>query len=84
MISPRTRELGFLLPAALAGLIGIGAVAAARANTLDLGPLPAAGGVLALFLAMHLVLRWRAPLADSYVLPVVGLLSAVGLVELDR
>lgn len=84
MISPRTRELGFLLPAALAGLVGIGAVAAARTNTLDLGPLPAAGGVLALFLAMHLVLRWRAPLADSYVLPVVGLLTAVGLVELDR
>ncbi len=84
MISPRTRELGFLLPAALAGLIGIGAVAAARTNTLDLGPLPAAGGVLALFLAMHLVLRWRAPLADPYVLPVVGLLTAVGLVELDR
>ena len=84
MISPRTRELGFLVPAALAGLVGAGAVAAARADELDLGPLPAACGVLALFLVMHLVLRWRAPLADPYVLPVVGVLVAVGLVELDR
>jgi cell division protein FtsW (lipid II flippase) len=84
VISPRTRELGFLLPAALAGLVGIGAVAAARADALDLGPLPAAVGVLAVFLSMHLVLRWRAPLADPYVLPIVGLLVAVGLVELDR
>ena len=84
MLSPRTRELGFLLPAGLAGLVGAGAVAAARSDALDLGPLPAVIGVFALFLAMHLVLRWRAPLADPYVLPLVGVLVAVGLVELDR
>ena len=84
MISARTRELGFLLPAAVAGFVGIGSVEVARSDKLGLGPLPAAVGTLALFLAMHLVLRWRAPLADPYVLPVVGLLTAIGLVELDR
>lgn len=83
-MSPRTRELGFLVPAALLGLIGAGSVAAARADGLDLGPLPAAGGVIALFLAMHLVLRWKAPLADPYLLPLVGVLTGLSLVELHR
>ena len=40
--------------------------------------------MLAVFLAMHLALRLRAPHADPYLLPVVGLLVAIGLVELYR
>jgi cell division protein FtsW (lipid II flippase) len=40
--------------------------------------------VLLVFLAMHIALRFRAPQADPYLLPTVGLLVAIGLVELDR
>jgi len=84
VISQRTREAGFMVAPALAGVVGIGAVAAARADTLDLSPLPGAVAVLAVFLAMHFALRIRAPYADPYVLPLVGLLTAIGLVELNR
>jgi len=84
VISPRTRELGFLIPAGLLGLVGMASVASARADGFDPGPLPGALGVLAVFLAMHVALRLRAPLADPYLLPTVGVLTAIGLVELDR
>jgi cell division protein FtsW (lipid II flippase) len=83
-MSPRTRELCFLLIPVLAGLIGLASVAAARQDRLAFGPLPAAAAIVVLFLGMHLVLRWKAPLADPYLLPVVGLLTALGLVMLDR
>jgi cell division protein FtsW (lipid II flippase) len=83
-MSPRTRELGFLVPAALVGAVGIGTVAAARSEELDLAPLPWLGVAVALFLVMHLVLRLRAPMADPYVLPCVALLTGLGLVQLDR
>jgi cell division protein FtsW (lipid II flippase) len=59
-------------------------VASARAETMELGPLPGALGVMAVFLAMHVALRIRAPHADPYLLPVVGMLVAIGLIELDR
>ncbi len=83
-MSARTRELGFLIPAALLGFLGIATVASARTDTLEFGPVPGAAGVLAVFLAMHVTLRLRAPHADPYLLPIVGVLSAIGLVELDR
>ncbi|MFP5450565.1 MAG: FtsW/RodA/SpoVE family cell cycle protein [Thermoleophilia bacterium] len=83
-MSLRTRELGFMLPAAAIGLLGIGTVASARADTFEPGPWPQALGVIGVFLVMHLALRLRAPQADPYLLPVVGVLVAVGLVQLDR
>jgi cell division protein FtsW (lipid II flippase) len=84
VISPRTRELGFLVPAAAAGVLTAGSVAAARTDRLDLGPLPAVVAVAAMFVLMHLVLRIRAPLADPYLLPIVGVLTALSLAELYR
>jgi cell division protein FtsW (lipid II flippase) len=83
-VTARTRELGFLVPAALLGFLGIATVASARTDSMDLGPVPGAIGVLVVFLAMHVTLRIRAPHADPYLLPAVGVLSAIGLVELDR
>jgi peptidoglycan glycosyltransferase len=60
-------------------------VASARVESgWEPGPLPGAIGVFAVFLAMHVALRLRAPEADPYLLPVVGLLVAIGLVELYR
>jgi cell division protein FtsW (lipid II flippase) len=82
--SPRTRELGFLIPAGVLGLVGMASVASARADGFDAGPVGGALGVLAVFLVMHVALRLRAPLADPYLLPTAGLLTAIGLVELYR
>ncbi len=84
MISRRTREVGFLAAPAAAGLLGAASVASARADGLDLGALPAAVAMIGVFVAMHIALRVFAPHADPYVLPLVGLLTAVGLVELSR
>lgn len=84
MTSRRTREAAFLLGAAVAGLLGATSVASAEADGLDLGPLPAAIAVIGVFVAMHLGLRLLAPHADPYLLPLAGLLVAVGLVELSR
>ncbi len=73
-----------MVPAALLGFIGIASVASARTDSLAPGPVAGAVGVMAVFVAMHVTLRLRAPHADPYLLPTVGVLSAIGLVELDR
>jgi cell division protein FtsW (lipid II flippase) len=43
-----------------------------------------AGFFFALYLAAHLVARYTVPFADPYLLPIVGLLTAVGLTEIYR
>lgn len=84
-MTARTRELGFLIPVAVLGVLGMASVASARVESgMETGPLPGAIGVFAVFVAMHLALRLRAPQADPYLLPVAGLLVAIGLVELYR
>lgn len=83
-MNARSRELGFLIPAALLGLLGVASVASARSDAMEFGPVPGAIGVLVVFLAMHVALRLRAPQADPYLLPTVGVLSVIGLVELYR
>ena len=42
------------------------------------------GGYLAVAVAFHLVLRWRASYADPLLLPIVTLLNGLGLVMLHR
>ncbi len=84
MTSRRTREAGFLIAPALIGLLGAASVASAQAGGLDLGPLPAAGAIIGVFVLMHVALRFLTPNADPYLLPLVGVLVAIGLVELSR
>ncbi len=84
MTSRRTREAGFLIAPALIGLLGAASVASAQAGGLDLGPLPAAGAIIGVFVLMHVALRLLTPNADPYLLPLVGVLVAIGLVELSR
>jgi cell division protein FtsW (lipid II flippase) len=43
-----------------------------------------AGFFFALYLAAHLAARYAVPAADPYLLPIVGLLTAVGLTEIYR
>jgi cell division protein FtsW (lipid II flippase) len=83
-VTLRTRELCFLVIAALLGILGMISAASARSEGMEIGPVPGIVGVIAVFAAMHVALRIRAPRADPYLLPVVGVLSAIGLVELDR
>lgn len=84
MISRRTREVGFLVAPAVIGLLGAASVASAQAGGLDLGPVPAAVAMILVFAVMHVALRVLAPHADPYLLPLVGVLVAIGLVELSR
>jgi cell division protein FtsW (lipid II flippase) len=43
-----------------------------------------AGFFFALYLAAHLVTRYTVPFADPYLLPIAGLLTAIGLTEIYR
>ena len=83
-MSPRTRELGLLLPAALIGLLGAASVTSAQSHSLESGPVVVIGVIAGLFLLMHIALRLRAPQADPYLLPIVGTITALGMVTLYR
>jgi cell division protein FtsW (lipid II flippase) len=86
-ITPRTRRNVELLLLILA--VGITLLAWV---SVDLGvreAVPAqlatvGGGLLALALAFHLVLRWRASYADPLLLPIATLLNGFGLVMIHR
>lgn len=83
-MSPRTRELGLLLPAAVIGLLGAATVTSAQSHSLEAGPIVVIGVIAGLFLLMHITLRLRAPQADPYLLPIVGTITALGMVTLYR
>ena len=83
-LSTRSRELAFLLPGAVVGIVGAASVASAGADELRAGPVPVVAIVAGLFLLMHIALRMRAPEADPYLLPLVGTITALGLVTLYR
>ncbi len=84
MTSRRTREAAFLLVPALLGLVGVASVATAKAGEFRAGPVAGVLVGLAVFAAMNVALRLRAPHADPYLLPLVATLVAIGLVELHR
>ena len=77
-------ELGLL---ALALALGVGAYALVDLNIT--GTLPAgfgwyAAGLTALALALHVVLRFRAPYADPVILPAAVALNGIGLAMIHR
>ncbi|GAA4429582.1 FtsW/RodA/SpoVE family cell cycle protein [Georgenia halophila] len=80
----RAAELGLL---ALALLIAVGAYA--EVSLAVTGELPAnlatrAGGLAALALVAHLLVRWKAPYADPAILPIVVALNGIGLTMIYR
>ncbi len=83
-MSPRNRELGLLLPAAAIGLLGAASVASAQSRSLEAGPVAVLGVIAGLFILMHIALRLRAPQSDAYLLPIVGMITALGMVTLYR
>ena len=83
-MSPRNRELGLLVPAAAIGLLGAASVASAQSRSVEAGPTAVLGVIAGLFILMHIALRLRAPQADPFLLPIVGTITALGMVTLYR
>ena len=83
-MTARNRELAYL--ALVGGLTGIGfaSVYIARQAEASWGSLSYALFFIALYLAAHMVARVTVPNADPYLLPMAGLLTAIGLTEIYR
>jgi cell division protein FtsW (lipid II flippase) len=80
----RNVELVLLLGAvSIVGLAYLN-VGLATTGTVPPGIIALTGGYLAVALAMHLVLRWRASYADPLMLPIATLLNGLGLVMIHR
>jgi cell division protein FtsW (lipid II flippase) len=83
-LSFRNRELAFLIVVGVLTAVGFASVYIARQDVVSTGSLTAAGFFFALYLAAHLVARYTVPFADPYLLPIAGLLTAIGLTEIYR
>jgi cell division protein FtsW (lipid II flippase) len=80
----RNRELLYLGVVGVLTGIGFASVYIARQAVVSWGSLGYALFFLALYLAAHLVARVTVPNADPYLLPMAGLLTAVGVTEIYR
>jgi cell division protein FtsW (lipid II flippase) len=83
-LSLRNRELAFLIVVGVLTAVGFASVYIARQDVVSTSSLTYAGFFFVLYLAAHLVVRYAVPFADPYLLPIVGLLTAVGLTEIYR
>jgi cell division protein FtsW (lipid II flippase) len=83
-LSPRNRELLFLIVVGILTAIGFASVYIARKADVSTASLTYAGFFFALYLVAHLVARYAVPFADPYLLPIAGLLTAVGVTEIYR
>src|SRR5829696_2247584 len=80
----RNKELANLLLVGLLTATGFAAVYIARQDVVSTASLSYAAFFIALFVAAHLVVRVALPHADPYLLPVAGVLTAVGLTMIYR
>lgn len=80
----RNRELVNLIPVVLLTMVGFASVYAARSAQIDSSSLGYGALFLGIFLAVHIVLRIAAPHADPYLLPLTGLLAAMGIMMIYR
>jgi cell division protein FtsW (lipid II flippase) len=83
-LSARNRELINLLVVGLLTGIGFASVYIARSEIVSPESLTYAGFFLLLYLVAHVVTRLTVPWADPYLLPLAGLLTAIGLTEIYR
>jgi cell division protein FtsW (lipid II flippase) len=82
-VAARWRERMLLVPVAACLLLGVAALTRAR-PTLPVNAWAIAAAFLVVLLAAHLVLTVLVPRADQTLLPLVGMLAAVGLVFVLR
>ena len=83
-MSLRNRELLNLLVVGLLTTAGFASVYIARQSVVSTASLSYAAFFLALFVAAHMVVRVALPAADPYLLPLAGLLTAIGLTLIYR
>ena len=83
-LSYRNRELVYLAVVGVLTGIGFASVYIARQSEVSWGSLGYAIFFFALYVAAHLVARYTVPHADPYLLPMAGLLAAVGVTEIYR
>jgi cell division protein FtsW (lipid II flippase) len=83
-LSYRNRELAYLVFVGVLTAIGFASVYISRQSQVSTGSLGYAVFFFALYLAAHAVARLTVPNADPYLLPIAGLLTAVGLTEIYR
>jgi cell division protein FtsW (lipid II flippase) len=80
----RNRELIYLAVVGVLTGIGFASVYIARQSEVSWGSLGYAIFFFALYVAAHVVTRYTVPNADPYLLPMAGLLAAVGVTEIYR
>ena len=83
-MSHRNRELLTLLAVALITGIGFASVYIARQSEISAGSLGYAVFFIAVYAVAHLAARFATPNADPYLVPIAGLLTAVGVTEIYR
>lgn len=80
----RNRELGLLLFAFLINGAAVALVQLGTGGAIDWTFLYYCGGLSILVLGLHIVLRYRAPQADPFVVPIATVLSGLGLAMIYR
>ncbi|MGZ4290991.1 MAG: FtsW/RodA/SpoVE family cell cycle protein [Gaiellaceae bacterium] len=83
-LRPRNRELLYLAAVGVLTGLGFASVYIARQSLVSWGSLGYAIFFFALYLAAHVVARLATPEADPYLLPMAGLLTAIGVTEIYR
>jgi cell division protein FtsW (lipid II flippase) len=83
-MSTRNRELVNLVAVGILTGLGFASVYIARQSVISAGSISYALIFLGLYLLAHTVARIAVPWADPYLLPLTGLLTAVGLTEIYR
>jgi cell division protein FtsW (lipid II flippase) len=83
-LSARNRELSYLVVVSLLTGLGFASVYIARQAAVSWGSLTYAAFFVGLYLAAHVVARATVPNADPYLLPLAGLMTAIGLTEIYR
>ena len=83
-MSHRNRELLTLFAVALITGIGFTSVYIARQSEISAGSLGYAVFFIAVYAVAHLAARFATPNADPYLVPIAGLLAAVGVTEIYR
>ncbi len=83
-MSLRNRELVNLLVVGVLTGIGFASVYIARQSVISTASLSYAALFLGLYLAAHVVTRLSLPAADPYLLPVIALLTGIGLTMIYR
>ena len=83
-MSYRNRELMNLIVVGMLTAIGFASVYIARQSVVSTASLSYAVFFFALYLVAHLIARITVPYSDPYLLPMAGLLTAIGVTEIYR